>query len=84
MVGMCSKNWVSVATITVTGADLVGQAQQTVTIAQNGEQRIDWQIVPEIRPDSGIPSRFQAWSDNKLEREVCRCARNTFAQAQSA
>ncbi len=28
----------------VTGADLVGQAQQTVTIPQNGEQRIDWQI----------------------------------------
>ncbi len=28
----------------VTGADLIGQAQQTVTIPQNGEQRIDWQI----------------------------------------
>ena len=28
----------------VTGADLVGQAQQTVTIPQNGETRIDWQL----------------------------------------
>ncbi|HMZ17940.1 MAG TPA: alpha-2-macroglobulin family protein [Blastocatellia bacterium] len=28
----------------VTGADLVGQPQQTVTIPQNGETRIDWQL----------------------------------------